>query len=262
MKVYRIIKYLKYIFFSSHKRGHGIHSPFVFNIVLKVFRNKTSSDIVFKIESIRKRLISDTRIIEITDFGTGSEVRKGKIRRVSEIVRCSSIQEKYGKLLSGLAAEFGKTAIIEFGTSFGISTMYMAAGNRAAIVYTMEGSHEISEIAKENFVEAGLTNINILEGQFETLLPELEEKRINPGLVFIDGNHRKLATIEYFTRLIDLTDENSVIVIDDIYYSSEMGEAWKEIKENKRVSFTIDIYRMGLVFFRQGMTRNDYIIRY
>jgi predicted O-methyltransferase YrrM len=230
--------------------------------VLKVFRNKTSSDVVCKIETIRKRLISDPGIIEMIDFGTGSEIRKGKLRRVSEIARYTSVPEKYGKLLAGLSAEFGKPAIIEFGTSFGISTMYMAAGNPTALVYTMEGSDKVSEIAKENFAQAGLANINILTGSFEKTLPEIEEKRIKPGLVFIDGNHRKESTIAYFNRMVELSDENSVIVIDDIYYSAEMGAAWNEIKKNAKVSFTVDIFRMGLVFFRQGMTRNDYIIRY
>jgi predicted O-methyltransferase YrrM len=262
VKVYTVIKFLKYILFSSHRRGHGIHSPFVFNIVLKVFRNKSSSDFVCKIESIRKRLIADTGTLGITDYGTGSETGKRKIKRVSEIARYSSVPERYCRLLAGLAAEFGNKAIIEFGTSFGISTMYMASGNREAIVYTLEGSAEVTEIAKNNFSEAGLTNINILTGPFDLTLSELEKKKIEPGLVFIDGNHRKEPAIEYFKRMADLSDEKSVIVIDDIYHSPEMGEAWKEIKKDKRVSVTIDIFRMGLVFFRHSLTRNDYIIRY
>lgn len=262
MKLFRAIRFLKYILFSSHKRGHGIHSPFIFNIVLKVFRNKTSFDFVCNIETIRKRLISDHRSIVMKDYGSGSEENNGKLKRVSEIARYSSVPEKYGRLLAGLSAMFGKSAIIEFGTSFGISTMYLAAGNPAAVVYTMEGSDAIAEIAKENFVEAGLININLLTGTFDQSLPEIEEKRIRPGLVFIDGNHRKDSTIEYFNRMVELSDENSVIIIDDIYYSSEMGEAWTEIKKNRKVSTTIDIFRMGLVFFRSGMTRNDYIIRY
>jgi predicted O-methyltransferase YrrM len=243
-------------------RGHGIHSPFVFNIVLKVFRNKTQPDVVLRIESIRKRLIADKGTIMMTDFGTGAEIRKGNIKRVSEIARYSSVPEKYGKLLAGLANEFGNKAMIELGTSFGISTMYLASGNRSAVVYTLEGSDEVSEIAKKNFSEAGLTNIQILTGPFEKTLPELEKERINPGLVFIDGNHRKKPTIEYFNRMADLSDEKCVIVIDDIYHSPEMGDAWKEIKKDKRISVTIDIFRMGLVFFRRGITRNDYIIRY
>jgi predicted O-methyltransferase YrrM len=262
VKVYSIAKFLKYVLFSSSKKGHGIHSPFVFNLVLKVFRNKISSDIVCRIETIRKKLISDSRTIEVTDFGAGSELKKRKFRRVSEIARYSSVPKRYGKLLAGLSEEFGKPSIIEFGTSLGISTMYMAAANPEATVYTMEGCPAISEIAKNNFAEAGLRNIQLLTGSFEKVLPEIEAEKIRPGLVFIDGNHRKKPTVEYFNRIVELSDKNTVIAVDDINYSSEMGEAWQEIKMNKKVSFSVDIFRMGIIFFREGMTRFDYIIRY
>ncbi len=262
MQVYSVIKFLKYILFSSHKRGHGIHSPFVFNLVLKVFRNKISPDIVFKIEAIRKKLISDQQVLEVTDFGTGSEMGKRNYRRVSEIARYSSVPKKYGKLLAGLSSEFGNTSIVEFGTSLGISTMYMAAANPDATVNTIEGCPAVSEIALDNFAKAGLKNIKLLSGSFEKMLPEIEGEKTRPGLVFIDGNHRKEPTLEYFNRMVELSDENTVIIIDDINYSPEMGEAWKEIKENEKVSFTVDIFRMGIVFFREGMMRYDYIIRY
>jgi predicted O-methyltransferase YrrM len=262
VKVYSVMKFLKYFLFSSHKRGHGIHSPFVFNLVLKVFRNKISSDIVCTIETIRKKLISDSKIIEVKDFGAGAGLEKGNFRRVSEIARYSPVPEKYGMLLARLSSEFGKTTIIEFGTSFGISTMYMAAVNPEAIIYTMEGCPAISEIAGNNFMEAGLKNIKLLTGSFEEVLTEVEDAKIKPGLVFIDGNHRKDPTLEYFHRMVELSDGNTVIVIDDINYSPEMGEVWDEIKKNEKVSFTIDIFRMGIVFFREGMTRFDYIVRY
>jgi predicted O-methyltransferase YrrM len=262
MKLYSALKYLKYIFKASSKRGHGIHSPFVFRLVIKVFRNKISSDIVFKVETIRKKLISDLRTIEVTDFGAGSVMNKNNLRKVSEVARYSSVPEKYGKLLSGLSSEFGKKSIVEFGTSLGISTMYMAASNPETIVYTMEGCPVVSEIARANFKMAGFKNIKLLTGSFETVLPVIEDENICPGLVFIDGNHRKEPTIQYFNRMADLSDANTVIVIDDISYSSEMEDAWRVIKLDKRVSFTIDIFRMGIVFFREGMSRFDYIIKY
>ena len=198
----------------------------------------------------------------MTDLGTGSDMRKRNFRRVSEIARYSSVPKKYGNLLAGLSSEFGKASVIEFGTSLGISTMYMAAANPETIVYTMEGCPAISEIAKDNFAEAGLNNIKLLTGSFDKVLDKIEGEKIKAGLAFIDGNHRKEPTVEYFNRMVELSDGNTVIVIDDINYSPEMGEAWTEIRKNEKVSFTVDIFRMGLVFFREGMTRFDYIIRY
>lgn len=262
MFIFRVLRYLKYIIFSQHKQGHGIHSPFVFNLISRVFRNKTDANIVCSIEKTRKRLLSDPGLIIVKDPCTGTESLKTNLRKVSDIARYSAVPLKYGVLLSNLAAEFGRPLIIEFGTSFGISTMYMAASCPEASVITIEGCTSISEIAKFNFAEAGLKNIRIFTGSFENTLSEITGLNIQPGLVFIDGNHRKEPVINYFTKMANIAGKDTVIVIDDINYSGEMMEAWDEIRNFVNVSVTIDLFRMGIVFFREGIARYDYIIRY
>lgn len=262
MIFFRLVRYLKYIFLSGHRKGHGIHSPFVYELVGKVFRNKPEQEVVRSIEKVRKRLKADHRTISIRDLGSGADIRKGRSRKVSEIAAFSAVPAKYGKLLANMAAEFGDPMIVEFGTSLGISAMYLAATAREIPIYTMEGCPESAAIAARNFEEAGLKNIKLLTGPFEDLLPSVTGTGISPGLIFIDGNHRKKPVLEYFDRMAEVSDNKTVIIIDDIYNSREMEEAWNEIKLRKRVSVTVDVFRMGIVFFREGIPRNDYIIRY
>jgi len=262
MIFFRASKYLKYILISRHKTGHGIHSPFVFDLVSRVFRNKIDHDIVSNIEKVRKRLISDRRSIIVKDLGAGSEKLKTQLRKVSDITRYSPVTKKYGVLLSNLAAEFGKPFIIEFGTSFGISTMYMASACPDAMIFTMEGCPATAEMAYQSFEETGLNNIKVFIGSFDEILPEIANSAVKPGLVFIDGNHRKEPVLNYFNRIAEISDNKTVIIIDDIYYSKEMEEAWNEIKRYEKVSVTVDIFRMGIVFFRAGIKHNSYIIRY
>jgi hypothetical protein len=76
MDLSRVSEYLRYKAFSRHRRGYGIHSPFVFSLVSDVFRNKTGPDIVCSIEKIRKRLLADTRSLKVTDLGAGSRIMK------------------------------------------------------------------------------------------------------------------------------------------------------------------------------------------
>jgi predicted O-methyltransferase YrrM len=255
-------KYLKYIIMSRHRKGHGIHSPFIFDIVSRLFRNKIDPDIVNQIEMVRKRLLNQRKSIEVLDLGSGSIKMKSNSRKVSAIARYSPVNKKYGVLMSNLAAEFGKNGIVEFGTSFGISTMYMAASVPDSIVYTMEGSPSVAEIAANNFSDGGFKNIKLLTGSFSEMLPKIEETGIKPGLVFIDGNHRKEPVLEYFNKTVEISDSDTVIVIDDINISAEMAEAWAEIRNHKNVSCTIDIFRMGLVFMKNGITRQHYVIRH
>jgi predicted O-methyltransferase YrrM len=262
MIFFRVTRYLRYKLFARHGRGHGIHSPFIFDMITRTFRNKTGSEVVLSVEKIRKKALSSDRIIEVLDLGAGSVKMKGNLRKVSEIARYSAVSEKYGRFLFAMAFRFGGEAIVEYGTSLGISTMYMASGSPTSVVYTMEGCPQTAALACENFTTAGLKNINLLNGSFSELVPDIIRKGIKPGLVFIDGNHRKRPVLEYCGQMAGIANSDTVIIIDDIHCSIEMEEAWNEIKQWKNVSSTVDILRMGIVFFKDGMSHFNYVIRY
>ena len=254
--------YLTYLAFSKHRKGHGIHSPFVFGLVSEVFRNKIDPDIVCTIEKTRVSMLADTRTINVTDLGAGSRIMKAKLRKVSDIARYSSVPKKYGILLANMARSFGRSGILEFGTSLGISTMYMAASIPDAEIITMEGCPATSEIANENFRKSELNNITSLTGSFDELLPELRRKGVSPGLVFVDGNHRREPVLKYFNEVTEMSGPESVVILDDIHSSRSMSDAWNEIKKHEKVTSSVDVFRMGMVFFRSGMARYDYTVRY
>jgi predicted O-methyltransferase YrrM len=258
----RALSYLNYTIMSHHKKGHGIHSPFVFDVVSRIFRNKIDPAIVLKVEQTRKKMLSNKRSISINDLGAGSGKLKQNVRKISEIALHSPVTPKYGRLLSNIAAEFGEPLIIELGTSLGISTLYMAASCKDAEICTIEGCSETASIARENFLAAGQENIRIFEGSFDEILPGLMKKIKKPGLVFIDGNHKKEPVIKYFNEIASAAGNDTVVIIDDINYSKGMAEAWNELKHHPGVSVTIDVFRMGILFFRQGISPNNYIIRY
>jgi predicted O-methyltransferase YrrM len=261
MNLFRANKYLRYSLLSGHRKGHGIHSPFVYDLVSRIFHNKMNPAAVTNIEKLRSRMLNDQRTIEVNDLGSGSSNLKFRQRKVSDIARYSPVPKKYGILLSNMAAEFGAPRILELGTSLGISALYLASACPAAVVTTIEGCQAISEIASSNFKEAGVDNINLITGPFDDVLPSILNEKIKPALVFIDGNHQKMPLLKYFNSLSENSDD-TVIIIDDIYNSREMEQAWIEIKRSEKVTLTVDIFRMGLVFFRKGVTPGNYIIRY
>jgi hypothetical protein len=149
MEFLTAIRYLSYQAFSRHKKGYGVHSPFVFELVTHAFRNKIEGDIVNKIESLRRKMLRDKRKIEVTDLGSGSSGMNDTERRICDIVRFSSVPGKYGVFLARMARSFGKPLILELGTSLGISTMYLAASCPEVPVYTMEGCAAISGRSRE-----------------------------------------------------------------------------------------------------------------
>lgn len=212
---------------------------------------------------MRRELLTNRRVIEVEDMGAGSAVSRYKQRKICDIARHAAKPAKYGQLLFRIVHYYKPQNIIEFGTSLGITTAYLASADTKTMVITMEGAHAVAETAKENFKGLGLTNIKLIEGNFDDTLPGVLHTIPGVELVFIDGNHRKEPTLRYFHQLLEKTGNNSILIFDDIYWSGEMMEAWNEIKAHSSVTCTIDLFFIGIVFFRTEFKKKQhFVIRY
>ncbi len=240
-------KYSQYYFSASNGKGHGIHSPFVFDFVKHVLNDKTTYDCYQSIEQKRKALLQDESVIEVEDFGAGSSLIKTNKRVVKDIAASSLKPKKYAQLLYRMVKYYKPDSILELGTSFGITSAYLASGNEQAVLHTCEGSSSIASIAKQNFESLALKNIQLTEGDFTNTLNPLLSKLQTVDFAFIDGNHRKMPTLNYFERLLNHSVASSILIFDDIHWSSEMEAAWEVIKQHSSVTLTIDLFFIGIV---------------
>ena len=127
----------------------------------------------------------------------------------------------------------------------------------------MEGSKEIAEVAKGNFQNLELKNIELVEGNFDNALPSVVRGLSSVDFAFIDGNHRKEPTERYFKELLSKTNNGSILVFDDIHWSSEMEAAWEAIKNEAAVTCSIDLFFIGIVFFRKEFKeKQHFVIRF
>ena len=256
-------KYFKYYFEAQNGKGHGVHSPFVFDFIIHVLNDKKKYDCYSKIELLRKGLLKNNTTIEVEDFGAGSAVIPFKNRVVKDIAASSLKKKKYAQLLFRIGKYYQSKTIVELGTSFGITTCYLASGNSDSKVFTLEGAHNITKIALQNFGEMKLKNVELTEGNFEKTLLLLNDKVENIDLLFVDGNHRKKATLEYFDLFLKKSNERSIFIFDDIHWSGKMEEAWKLIQEHDSVRMTIDLFFIGLVFFSKDFkVKQHFSIRF
>ncbi|MBI3501817.1 MAG: class I SAM-dependent methyltransferase [Bacteroidetes bacterium] len=256
-----LLKYFKYWFFA--KNAHGIHSPFVFQLYNEAINKKGSYYSFDKIEHLRKKLLISKKEIEVADFGTG---KSGK-RSIAAIVQRSAKNEKYCQLLFRLAYHFHPETILELGTSLGISTLYLASANKKTTVITIEGSPEVAECAQKNFRTENAGNIKLVTGNFDVVLPDVLNQKIKLAkrkldFCFFDGNHHKQPTLKYFSQCLEYAHNDSVFIFDDIHWSNEMEEAWEEIKSHPKVSVTVDLFFLGLVFFRTEQVKENFTLRF
>ncbi|MGN6531542.1 MAG: O-methyltransferase [Ginsengibacter sp.] len=256
-------KYFRYFVNAQNGKGHGVHSPFVFDFIIHVLNDKKKYNCYAKIESLRKELLANHTSIEVQDFGAGSAVIPFKNRIVKDIAASSLKKKKYGQLLFRITKYYQSKTIVELGTSFGITACYLASASADSKVFTFEGAKNIAKIASQNFEKCGLKNIELIEGDFNKTVSANEKIIANVDLLFIDGNHRKEATLEYFDFFLKKLNEHSIFIFDDIHWSKEMEEAWKAIQQHDSVTLTIDLFFVGLVFFSKDFkVKQHFTIRF
>ncbi len=256
-------KYISYRLKASNGKGHGVHSPFVFNFIKDVLRNNNQLLFAASIEARRAALLRDRSFIDVIDFGAGSTSIKSNKRQVSAIAKSSLKPRKYAELIGKIVQYFKIQSSLELGTSLGTTTSYIALSNPKGKVFSFEGDSNIAAIAQRQFEILGISNIQSVVGSFEETLPTFIKDAQRIDLFFLDGNHRKQPTLDYFEMLLPLASEYSIFIFDDIHWSEEMESAWEEIKKDDRVTLTIDLFFIGLVFLRKEfLIKQDFVIKY
>jgi predicted O-methyltransferase YrrM len=255
-----ISDYLKHRFTS--KSRHGTHSPFVYKLTDEVIYDFKSRIEYKSIEEQRKKLFSDDSLVTVTDLGAGSHLNKNRTKKVSQIAKNALKNPALAQLIYRLAKDNNPKSIIELGTCLGITTAYLSKACPEADVITIEGCPETAKVAYRNFSELGLENVELQVGNFDVLLPEVIANAEKLDFVYIDGNHRKEATLNYFKWCLSKVHENSLLIFDDIYWSKGMKEAWEEIKNHPDVVVTVDLFWIGLVYFRKGQAKEHFKIKF
>ncbi|MFC4721162.1 O-methyltransferase [Geojedonia litorea] len=255
--MYQSIQYIKFLLTSTNQ--HGVHSPFVYDLITKCFYDKVSYPAYKSLKTYRNSLLKNSDTIQITDYGAGSKRFKSSKRRVGHIAKTSGTTLHRAQLLFRLAHYLKPKRSLELGTSLGIGTQAIALGNLEGQVSSIEGSPEIAAIAAQQLQDFGIQNQQLKIGRFEEQLPQLNQQQWD--LIFIDGHHQKKPTLQYFETLLPSVHNNTIMIFDDIYWSKGMTQAWENIKQHPKVSVTIDSFFWGLVLFRKEQVKENFKIR-
>ncbi len=257
--LFQIKSYINFLWNS--KNHHGVHSPFVFDLVTNCFYDKTNYPEYSILKNYRNSLLQNKNTIEVTDFGAGSRVFKSNTRAINQIAKNAGISSKRAELLFRIVRYFEPETILEIGTSLGLATSALALGSSKAKITTLEGCPNTMAIAKNQLQLQNLNNIKFENTEFSSYLKNCPLYIIHYQLIYFDGNHSKKATLEYFELLLPTITNDSVWIFDDIHWSPEMEEAWEIIKKHPKVKVTIDTFQWGIVFFRSEQEKEHFTIR-
>jgi len=255
----QIKSYLNFLYHS--KNEHGVHSPFVFNLVTKCFYDKKQYPEYAILKNFRKSLLQNKNTIEVTDFGAGSRVFKSNTRQIAKIAKTAGITPKRAELLFRITKYFQPESILEIGTSLGLATSALALGNPDAKITTLEGCKNTLHQCQSQLQKFNINNVDCVNTEFSSFLNNQQPTTNNRQLIYFDGNHSKTATLTYFELLLSSVTNETVWIFDDIHWSADMEEAWEIIKNHPKVTVTIDTFQWGMVFFRAEQEKEHFVIR-
>lgn len=263
--LYRVFTWWWHRLVSWNTGGEGIHSPYLFYIVRFLFPQQHRYYCWNEIENVRNQLLRTTDTLPIVDYGTGTQTSLPICKIARNHLERPEVAQLFFKLIVHLRHELQRDLnIVELGTSLGLTTAYLAAPHSKNKVTTYEGNPETLQIAQRNWERLHLSNITPILGNIDhTLLNNArEEKTAEPiDFIFMDANHRQEPTIRYFRHLLKHLHEHSIVIIDDIYHSPEMTQAWKQICALPQVTSSIDCYHFGILFFDSHFLKRHYRIR-
>jgi predicted O-methyltransferase YrrM len=236
---------------------HSLHSPFFFDLYKNVIKPALLQRGQPSIESLRQKLLSDRRVIHVTELGSGTAA---PIRTIAAIAKTSLSSVRYSSLYAGIIQYFRAKNIVELGTCLGVNTLYLAQ-QKDAIVTTFEGAPQLAELAQLTFEFGGAKNINLIVGNIDRTLPAFIQSARKLDFIFMDANHRYRPTIQYFEQFLIRTTEKTILVMDDIHYSEEMEKAWNEIKHHRLIYGSADLYRCGILFFDPSLNKQHVILQ-
>ena len=263
--IHSVFAFLKHFFTAWNTTGEGIHSPYLFRLVRFVLRDENAYYCFADIERQRDQLLQCEDVLDVVDFGSqGSAEGTHVQRRVCEIAKNHLEQPKVGQMLFRLVnfmtqEQKEPLQILELGTSLGITTSYLASVDSRNRVVTLEGSGEVLKKAKNVWKALKLENIEWHEGNIDDTL--FKRARVKTDVAYIDANHTYEATLRYADYLLPKMNEHGVIVIDDIHYSKPMEQAWQALQADERVTTSMDLYHVGLLFVNPCYLKRHYRIR-
>ncbi|MDO4191027.1 MAG: class I SAM-dependent methyltransferase [Bacteroidales bacterium] len=255
---YRFQSAVKYGVTARHRKGFGVHSPFVFDLLNHVVFTKEHYYCYDEIERWRNKLFTDDTPIKLQGCGTAGP----RTLSTRQIAKKSGEPARYAQLLFRLALSNNSKTIFELGTSLGLTSLYLSNVGSTAKIYTFELETELIKFTKKTFEHFHRYNINIIEGDIDENLDQQLAQIEQLDFAFFDANHTREATLRYFEKCLSKAHSKTIFVFDDIYWSEGMEQAWKQIIANPKVTVSLDIYRMGVVFFDPDLNKRNYIVAF
>lgn len=223
-KVYRISKAALRVFYKiRHHRGHGIHSPFIFALITKVIEEKLPYYFYKDLQELLYNKQIDRK------------------------------PTKYDLLSFRLVNYFNPTTILEIGSGDGLNTLCLTSPSKKIRCKCFEVSRDKQEKAKQ-----------LYEGFNRSIEPITSLKDIIEiqDCIYLNLNNSSSFFEWIENNVLNLIETRSFIIIKGIRTNKRNHLLWNKLKDSDKVTVSLDLYNLGILFFNPKLYKRNYKISF
>ncbi len=220
-------------------RGFGIHSPFAFRLITKVIREKAH---FYAYDEI-----ATTELQHITPVLTHKQQRVRK-----------KIHRSRRRLLFRLTHFFHPDEILEVGTAWGLSSLYLRKVSHSALLTIVEPESEVNRFAQQLFAQEG-EQAEFVEQPFADCLPAYCQSHVYPYIIV---NRLPASHYAQLPQLLSAAlDNEAIIIIDGIRSHNAAFACWETLVSDELVKETFDTRNVGLICCNSKLNKQNYRIK-
>lgn len=220
--IYRLSRAgIKLLYKIRHHKGHGIHSPFVFGFINRVIEEKTAYYAYNEIKSYLNKF---------------PDVKQP--------------EDKVSQLYFKVVNYFNPQNILELGSGTGVNSLYISAVSAGCNCTCVEQDPNKYKVAKEIYQD---WERNI------TFSPQIPFNISHPfDCIFINLKNYKdsIETIKEF--LLSNVNSNGFVFVDGIRTNKTQQMLWKMLIQDQRVTISMDLFEIGILFFNTKYIKRNY----
>jgi len=239
---------------ARHRRGHGIHSPFLFHLITTVVENRRSLPEYKILKDLKDKVLNLLNEYSDQSFAAIYNQFNLPLSNHRRFYRKVELPLRYGKVVFRLIREFKPSSVINYGPTFGANLALMAMASDDRIVYQLINNPVNELVSSELLKDLAITNVRFF---LDNSAPS-----INPEFIMINYADNPDLSRSLVQKKLEMHGDDDVLIIRGIHESKEMEAIWREMIASESVRVSLDLFEIGIALFRTGLQKENFIQRF
>jgi hypothetical protein len=251
---FRTIRRLIYLKRARHRRGHGIHSPFLFRLITTVVESRQGLTEYKVLKNLKVKVVNLLSEFSDQTLLTVYHQYNLHLSNPRKLYRKVEMPHRYGNVVFRLIREFTPASVINYGPAFGANLALLAMANSDGIVYQISNDPVYELVCKKLLKDIGITNIQFFD--------EKSVSSINHEFIVINYPGHSALSQRLVQKELMMPGDNDVLIIRGIHETKEMELIWQEVIANENVRVSLDLFEIGIALFRKGLQKENFVFKY